>query len=130
MAWTTGDFPTEMAGLEPEIRAQAVQIANQLLQEGHQEDTAVAVAISRAKMSVREEKQSPIENDLHVVMHNTGWAIKREQSKENEYLFSDFETRDKALAKAIEIGRYEGVSVVVHAEDGDIVEYIDSHPSA
>jgi uncharacterized protein YdaT len=130
MAWTTGDFPLEMQELEPDVRAQAIQIANALLQEGYQADTAVSVAISRAKLDAHEDHQKTTRNDLHVVTHNMGWAIRREQASQDSYVFSDFETRDRALSKAIELGRYEGVSVVVHAEDGKVVEYVDPKQSS
>ncbi len=130
MLWTTGNFPVEMQGLEPSVRAQAVQIANKLVQEGYQESAAIAVAISRAKMAVRPETSDATGKDLHVVMHNDGWAIKRELSEESIFMFSDFETRDKALAKALELGSYERVGVVVHAEDGQVVEYVDLRHSS
>jgi uncharacterized protein YdaT len=130
MAWTTGDYPIEMQALEPDVRAKAIKIANELLQEGYQDYTAVTVAISRAKMSAREADQSSHENDLHVVTHNTGWAIRREQAPQGSFLFSDFETRQQARAKAAELGRYEGVSVVVHAEDDEVIEYFDPSQSS
>jgi uncharacterized protein YdaT len=129
MAWTSGDYPVEMHGLEPEVRAQAIQIANELLQQGYQQDNAVSVAISRARLAVHADKTSQ-KGDLHVVIHETGWAVKREESKEGEFVFSNLETRDKALAKAIELGRYEGVSIVVHAEDGNVDQYVDPSVSA
>lgn len=125
MLWTAGNYPDEMQGLEPDVRAQAIRIANKLLQEGYKEDAAIAVAISRAKVSARQGTAEVIEHDLHVVMHNDGWAIKREQSEESSFVFTDFETRDKALSRALELGRYERVGVVVHAEDGQVIEYVD-----
>src|SRR5690606_29282256 len=106
------------------------QIANKLLQEGYEEDAAISVAISRAKMSARQGTAEATEQDLHVVMHNDGWAIKREQSGEGDFVFADFETRDKALSKALELGRYERVGVVVHAEDGQVTEYVDLRHSS
>ena len=125
MVWTAGNYPVEMQGLEPSVRAQAIQIANRLLQEGYEEDAAVTVAISRAKMSSSQETAEATDQDLHVVMHNDGWAVKREQSEESDFVFADFETREKALSKALELGRYERVGVVVHAEDGQVIEYVD-----
>ena len=48
MPWTREHFPAAMRNLEPEIRDKAIEIANALLREGHDEGFAIRVAIARA----------------------------------------------------------------------------------
>ncbi|HEX7953580.1 MAG TPA: hypothetical protein VF523_10985, partial [Burkholderiales bacterium] len=48
MPWTRDHFPAAMRNLDPEVRDKAVEIANALLREGHDEGFAIRVAIARA----------------------------------------------------------------------------------
>ena len=49
MPWTAQRYPAAMRHLDPVVREKAVEIANALLEEGHDEGFAIRVAISRAK---------------------------------------------------------------------------------
>lgn len=49
MPWTEDDYPAAMERLPPFVRRKAIEIANALLDEGHEEGFAIRVAISRAK---------------------------------------------------------------------------------
>ena len=48
MPWTREHFPAAMRNLEPDIRDKAIEIANALLRDGHDEGFAIRVAIARA----------------------------------------------------------------------------------
>ncbi len=48
MPWSEDRYPPAMAHLPPVVRAKAVEIANALLQEGHDEGFCIRVAIARA----------------------------------------------------------------------------------
>jgi uncharacterized protein YdaT len=48
LPWTSDHFPAAMRNLEPETRDKAIEIANALLREGHDEGFAIRVAIARA----------------------------------------------------------------------------------
>ena len=48
MPWTRDHFPAAMRNLEPGTRDKAIEIANALLREGHDEGFAIRVAIARA----------------------------------------------------------------------------------
>ena len=48
MPWTREHFPAAMRNLEAEVRDKAIEIANALLREGHDEGFAIRVAIARA----------------------------------------------------------------------------------
>ena len=48
MPWTHEHYPPAMHNLAPEVRDKAIEIANALLREGHDEGFAIRVAIARA----------------------------------------------------------------------------------
>jgi uncharacterized protein YdaT len=49
MPWSEDYYPPAMARLEPAVRSKAIEIANALLAEGHNEGFCIRVAIARAK---------------------------------------------------------------------------------
>jgi uncharacterized protein YdaT len=49
MPWTEEAYPTAMKHLTPMVRAKAIEIANALLEEGHDDGFAIRVAIARAR---------------------------------------------------------------------------------
>jgi uncharacterized protein YdaT len=49
MPWTVDDYPPAMRRLDPVVRAKAIEIANALLAEGHDDGFAIRVAIARAR---------------------------------------------------------------------------------
>ena len=49
MPWNEDYYPPAMAHLAPRVRSKAIDIANALLAEGHDEGFAIRVGIARAK---------------------------------------------------------------------------------
>jgi uncharacterized protein YdaT len=49
MPWSEDYYPPAMAHLPPPVRSKAIDIANALLEEGHDEGFCIRVAIARAK---------------------------------------------------------------------------------
>ncbi|HLH78643.1 MAG TPA: hypothetical protein VKV28_17725 [Candidatus Binataceae bacterium] len=49
MPWDENYYPRSMRNLEPEVRLKAIEIANALLAEGHEEGKAIRIAIAKAK---------------------------------------------------------------------------------
>jgi uncharacterized protein YdaT len=49
MPWDEDDYPASMRGLPERVRRKAIDIANALLAEGHDEGMAIRVAIARAR---------------------------------------------------------------------------------
>jgi uncharacterized protein YdaT len=49
MPWTAEYFPASMRNLPPAVRLKAIEIANALLADGHEEGQAIRIAISSAK---------------------------------------------------------------------------------
>ena len=55
--------------------------------------------------------------DLHVVKHEAGWAVRREQA---ERVSSVHDTKAEAMDQARNQGRRDRVEVVEHGRDGRI----------
>ncbi|GGJ27614.1 DUF2188 domain-containing protein [Deinococcus roseus] len=49
MPWNAQDYPQSLKNFNPEVREKAVEIANALLQEGHSEGSAIAIATEKAE---------------------------------------------------------------------------------
>ncbi len=49
MPWSESYYPPAMTHLDPVVRSKAIEIANALLEEGHDEGFAIRVGIARAK---------------------------------------------------------------------------------
>jgi uncharacterized protein YdaT len=49
MPWTLDRYPASMRNLAPPVRAKAIEIANALLDEGHEEGQSIRIAIAKAK---------------------------------------------------------------------------------
>jgi len=49
MPWSADRYPPAMHGLSPVVRAKAVEIANALLADGHDEGQAIRIGIAKAK---------------------------------------------------------------------------------
>ncbi len=49
MPWSQTYFPRSMANLDPIVRAEAIKIANALLEQGYDEGKAIRIAIAQAK---------------------------------------------------------------------------------
>ena len=59
MPWSEDYYPPAMARLHPLVRRKAIEIANALLEEGHEEGFTIRVAIARAKEWARRRGLEP-----------------------------------------------------------------------
>lgn len=49
MPWTPDRYPASMRRLPPKIRLKAIEIANALLEEGHDDGKAIRIGIAKAR---------------------------------------------------------------------------------
>ena len=61
MPWYNGDFPPSYKNQPLQLREKAVEIANQLLEQGIGEGIAIATGLKRARLILK--KQAPVETD-------------------------------------------------------------------
>lgn len=61
MPWTKSDYPDSFKNLDTSVRNKAVHIANALLKDGHDEGSAIRIAISKAKKSTGHGKSATFE---------------------------------------------------------------------
>lgn len=62
MPWSSARYPPAMQALDPLTRVKAIEIANALLREGHDEGFAIRVAIARAR-DWRDRHDAPSRGD-------------------------------------------------------------------
>lgn len=61
--WTITHFPSAMRSLSPSTRAKAIEIANQLLEQGRlDKQNVVTISVDQARRWARYEREWPITN--------------------------------------------------------------------
>lgn len=68
MPWSKTNYPPLMKDLDPAVRQKAVEIANALVHEGHDEESAIAEAMAKAEewaQLQRVQRGRPGEMDPH-----------------------------------------------------------------
>lgn len=58
MPWTEKDYPDSMKNMEPMARRKAIDIANAMLAEGHEEGDAIPIAIAQAPKWAKDATQA------------------------------------------------------------------------
>lgn len=123
MPFRMGEFQSELKDLKTEVRNKAMEIAQKLVDEGYERRQAVDEAISRARKWAENIGRAAASGDTgnrqHVMAFGTKWGVKREGAEEPRYLFDD---RGKAVDKGIELARVTKTDLVIHDEDGDVLE--------
>jgi uncharacterized protein YdaT len=139
MPWTYDDYPTSMKNLTAEVRRKAIDIANALLDDGHGEGRAIAIATAQSeKWAKRRHKQIAKKN----TGGTTGQAVAddvEEDDREPIHVFADPEESgwiatqgqnriaqgskkadvvDKAKAKA----KTQKTELCIHNKQGDLTE--------
>jgi len=137
LPWNSNDYPSSMKNLDKKARNKAIEIANELVDEGYEEDRAIPIAIDRAKEWSNDNKSnnstssnnnnnnsnssSSKKEDQHLLPDGNNWIIKKENSKQASYTF---DTKKEALNKAKNIANNESVNLVIHRKDGTIEDTI------
>jgi uncharacterized protein YdaT len=125
MPWSSDQYPDSMKNLDRRIRNKAIEIANSLLEEGYEEGRAISIATAQAKRWADGSADSDHRQDItvHVMPHENGWAIKKENAKQASFTF---ETKEKAMNKAREMAADQSMEIVIHKKDGSIQDRLSS----
>lgn len=59
MPWSKDNYPVSMKNLPPEVRQKAIEIANEVLAQDHDDGKAIRVGISRAKAWAKRHRAKP-----------------------------------------------------------------------
>lgn len=121
MIYTRVKYPSQFGVLRPDIRKRAIEIANVLLEEGLERETAETIAFCNARLIgqvIPGGTNSQVANNaIHVVPHPDGWALISQDAK-NMYAVYDSlkEARNRARlhAKSVKFRLY------IHNENGYI----------
>lgn len=122
MPWTKEHYPNSMKNLDERVRDKAIDIANALLEENYEEGRAIPIAISQSKKWAENHPYDESREDIHVVPHPDGWAVRRENAQRASYVF---DTKAEAHQRAIELSESDASYVILHDENGRIQNYED-----
>ena len=103
MPWYNGNFPPSYKNQPLRLREKAVEIANQLLEQGAGEGIAIATGLKRARLFFK--KQAPMATDKKYI--------------EAFHVYDDFMMKKRQYAKAVH---------VFHDQTADYNEIIDNLP--
>lgn len=115
MPWTKKSFPDSMKNLEEAERGKAIEIANRLVEEGYDDDRAIAIAISQAK-EWYENRGGNISTDIthHLMPHADGWILKPVAGNER----IAFDSKEEAMNKIKVMQKNEAIKVMIHDSRG------------
>lgn len=121
MPWTYDDYPNSMKNLDRVVREKAIDIANALLEDGYPDDRAIPIGIAQAKKWAEGDNDKHKSDNLHVVPHPQGWAVRRANGKRVSVIMN---TQEAAQARALAMAEAEQVDVILHRADGQIKDHI------
>lgn len=144
MPWTYSDFPVSWKNFEPLVKNKAVDIANDLLEKGYDENRALAIATSQAQKwgdkreiplkKVGAQESSTIDTDplgdgdeeehkIHILPDGDGdgWIAKKDDSA----IISEGVNQSEVLQAARKKARREQTDILIHDEHGNPVEKED-----
>ncbi|MGM8365423.1 DUF2188 domain-containing protein [Virgibacillus sp. W0181] len=145
MPWTMNDYPSSLKNLDKITKMKAIDIANAMVDEGYDEDSAIPIATEQAKewvenasgeelkrfknnaqLTKRSEEGKQYENNPErldeaeeVVGHENGWAVQSSGAKNASHVFR---LKGDAVEQAKEIAKNKGTRLIVYKKDGSIQE--------
>lgn len=139
MPWDMNDYPDAFKNFDHTTRKKAIDIANGLLANGYEDDSAIPIAIEQAKEWVdnaseeeyqsfkygsqpkksddHEQQGNPdlLDNDVLVYFEDNKWIVK---TKDAEQAADSFEHKKDAVNRAEEIANNRGTEVIQYTRDG------------
>jgi hypothetical protein len=103
------------------MRERAIEIASALIDEGYDENNAMFVAIAQARHWAENSADQNRDQNLHVIPHPQGWALRRPLSDPSIFIFP---TRDEACEYAYDMAEQDGTLVMIHDASGQIEDQI------
>lgn len=133
MPWNEKDYPESMKNLDNLVKRKAIDIANAMVKEGYEEDSAIPIAISQAKEWFEDaspsDKKALKEKDISKHKNNPENTSARLQDNDVEVKYDDEDemwtvitkgakradskhtTKKEAEKRAKEIAKNKGVKV-------------------
>ncbi len=125
MAWTCNKYPIAMKNLDSQTREKAIEIANALLDEHYEKDSAARIAVAQAKKWIECDHTHSRQSPLHVVPHPEGWAVRRANLTKSCFVFDSIHEAEKV---AWEISQQEHVGIIIHDADGAVQSPFEPSP--
>lgn len=117
MPWSKNNYPESMKNLPEDVRDKAIEIANALLDEKHDEGRAIAIGIAQARKYIEgDEEERP---EYHAEPDGEVWVLKKKDGKK---AIMREETKADLLDQAKEyVNEHDGI-LVVHKMDGSVAD--------
>jgi len=134
------DYPDSLKNFDKVKRKKIIEIGNELLADGYNEDRAIPIAISQGKEWYEDDSQSEIEeyrqesapkksenqgsknprpelldNDVEVYFEDGNWAAKTVNAKQAD---ETFEKKEEALERAKTIAENKESNVTSYSKEG------------
>lgn len=115
MPWTKKTYPNSMKNLQKQIREKAIDIANELVQDGYEDERAIPIAITRAKKWYENRGGTVVSEVTHrLVPEKEGWILKKVDENTGTY----FDTKQEAMEKIEGLAKKEPIKVMIHDAQG------------
>lgn len=141
MPYTEKDYPDSFKNFDEALRKKAIEITNQLLADGYDENQAIPIATSQAKEWIdsadnqeidetknksgadfekersKDAKPERLDQRVHVLPGEDDWQVKSEHA---EQATQRFDKKSDAVNRAKEIAKNRQTGVIIHRADGTI----------
>ncbi|MFP4287484.1 MAG: DUF2188 domain-containing protein [Candidatus Izemoplasmataceae bacterium] len=115
MPWTLNDYPNAMKNLEQEVKEKAIEIANELVEEGYEDGRAISIAIDRAKNWFSNRGESVSDDVTHRLKpSNDTWLLESIDGNESW----TFDTKEDAMEKVKSLSKNREMKVMIHDAKG------------
>lgn len=116
MPYNKNDYPNSMKNLKEDIRNKAIDILNELIDEGYEEGRAIPLSISRAK-EWYENRGEKLSDDIthHLKPDGDHWVLKNLETNESK----PFDTKKEAMEKVKEISKEKSAKTLIFKENGE-----------
>ncbi len=85
MPWYNGNYPPSYKNQPLELREKAVEIANQLLEQGTEEGIAIATGLKRARIFFKKQQEDAIETKAISATQNPAAGKKRSSASSKRH---------------------------------------------
>ncbi|WP_368652867.1 DUF2188 domain-containing protein [Ornithinibacillus sp. 4-3] len=140
MPWDMNDYPSSLKNLNKITRKKAIDIANELVSNGYDENRAIPISTSQAKkwhenasdkeLEDYKKHGKPTESDTEytsnpelldepelVLPHEDGWAV---QSKKAKKAAKVFDKKSEAVTYGRKVANNKGTKLIIYKKDNSV----------
>ncbi|WP_133127403.1 DUF2188 domain-containing protein [Legionella nagasakiensis] len=118
MSGSKKEYSDLMKHLSASMRRNVMDILNSLIEEGYEEEPAIAIAVDTINNQMKSAAGGE-ENGIeyYVLPHPRGWAVRKVGGQKASYVYA---RKEEAVEKAIDLVKEKGGRLVIYKEDGTV----------